>query len=294
MLTPTQHSVHQIGTLARVEPDLLISAGAGSILGAVWTHAPIMAKVTNLAQHAVVLHLSGSTLVDKWRGGCMVGHGSRIGSVSLVPAQVDTQWVLHGPSRVAHIYIDPQYVAQAACAHGMQRSVEFRDFFAETDEVLASMVRLVIAQEQAGTLDELGHDQMMSMMVGHLLRRYALDQSLPAAQPRVTLTAATLRKVFEHIEDRLSAKLRLSELAALVHISEDHFLRSFKAAVGKTPHQYVLAQRLARTRELLVRTQRPIADIAQAAGFKGASHFSATFRAHIGISPSDWREQHRQ
>ncbi len=288
-----EHPANRIGTLAHVEPDLLISAGAGSLLGAIWSHAPTQASVTDLAQHAIVLHLAGSTLVEKWRDGRLVGHRSRIGSVSLVPAQAATQWVLAGHSRVAHIYVDPQRLSALGRSEDLSYVPEMRDFFAETDEVTASLVRLVFAQAQAGALDELAHDEVMAMLARHLLRRYALERPLPAATARVTLTAVTLRRVFEYIEDRLCSTLRLGELAELVHLSDDHFLRAFKAAVGETPHRYVLARRIARSRELLERSDSPVAQVARATGFKGASHFSAVFKAQVGVSPTDWRVQRR-
>ena len=263
------------------------------MLGAIWSHSPTQANVTDLAQHAIVLHLSGSTLVEKWRDGRLVGHRSRIGSVSLVPADTATQWVLSGHSRVAHLYVDPQRVSAAGRSEGLPYVPEMRDFFAETDDVMTSLVRLVFAQAQAGLLDDLAHDEVMSMVVRHLLRHYALERPLPAAAARLTLTAVTLRRVFAHIDDRLCSTLRLAELAALARLSDDHFLRSFKTAVGQTPHQYVLARRIARSRELLERSNSPICEVAQATGFKGASHFSAAFKAQVGASPTDWRMQRR-
>lgn len=290
---PAEHPANRIGTLTHVEPDLLISAGAGSLLGAIWSHVPTQVNVTDLAQHAIVLHLSGSTLVEKWRDGRLIGHHSRIGSVSLVPAQVATQWVLAGHSCVAHVYVDPQHLAAAGRCAGLPYVPEVGDFFAQSDEVMASLVRLVFAQAKAGTLDDLAHDEVMSMVVRHLLRHYVLERPMPAAVTRLTLTAATLRRVFEHIDDRLCGTLRLTELAALARLSDDHFLRSFKAAVGVTPHQYVLATRIARSRKLLEQSDSPIAEVAQATGFRGASHFSAVFRAHVGVSPTDWRVQRR-
>jgi AraC family transcriptional regulator len=290
---PAEHPANHIGTLAHVEPDMLISAGAGSLLGAIWSHSPIQASVADLAQHAIVLHLSGSTLVEKWRDGHLLGHRARIGSVSLVPAQAATQWVLSGYSRVAHLYVDPQHLLAAGSCEGLPFVPQLRDFFAETDDVLTSLVRLVFAQAQAGTLDDLAHDEVMSMVVRHLLRHYALDKPLSAAAPRVTLTAATLRRVFAHIEDRLCGPLRLAELASLAHLSDDHFLRSFKAAVGQTPHQFVLDRRITRSRQLLERSDSSISGVALATGFKGASHFSAAFKAHVGVSPTDWRIQRR-
>ena len=295
------HPAEHIGALAHAEPDLRVSAGAGTpgeLLGAVWSHAPVVADVVGLNRHAIVLHLSGSTLVEKWCDGKLVGHRSRIGSVSLVPAEVPSRWVLTGHSRVAHVDVDPQRLALAAAsADGPPCAPGLRDFFAEPDEVLASLVRLVFANAQAGTLDGLAHDEVMALLERHLLRRYAGGRpgAAPPAPPPapITLTAATLRRLFEHIEARLGSELHLAELAALARLSDDHFLRAFKAAVGQTPHQYVLAQRIAHTQGLLERSTLPIAAVAQAAGFRGPSHFAAAFRQRVGTSPTEWRAQRR-
>ena len=117
MPAPPAHPAERIGALAHAEPDLRVSAGGGTpgeLLGAVWSHAPVVAEVVGLSRHAIVLHLSGSTLFEKWCDGRLVGHRSRIGSVSLVPAEVSSRWVLSGHSRVAHVYVDPQRLALAA------------------------------------------------------------------------------------------------------------------------------------------------------------------------------------
>ncbi len=296
MTTPraASHPADHIGKLARAEPDLLITAGgeAGFLCGAVWSHGPQHTEVSGLDQHAVVLHLAGSTLVEKWREGRLVGHRSRIGSVSLVPAQVASRWVLSGPSRVMHMYVDPQRLAQvAATMEGKPFTPELRDFFAIEDEVTASLLRIVLVHAQAGTLDSLAHDQVMALLLRQLLRRHAVEPPPASKTQRVTLTQAVLRRVFEHIDQRLASELRLHELATLARLSDDHFLRAFKSAVGQTPHRYVLARRIALAQSLLQRTALPVAEIAQQSGFRGPSHFAAVFRQQLGISPTAWRAQ---
>ena len=285
-----EHPAQRISAVAHAEPELLITAGNGNLFAAIWSHAPVVAEVTGLTQHAIALHLGGCTLVEKWCDGRLLGHRSRIGSVTLVPALLSSTWVLAGHSRVAHLYVDPERLALAAAsADGPLCAPLLRDFYAEADAVLASLVRLVLAQAQAGTLDELAHDEVMSMLFRHLLRTHAVDRPLAATPTRVSLTAAVLRQLFEHIEERLADELRLGELAAVARLSDDHFLRAFKLAVGQTPHQYVLDRRITRAQQLLERSTLPIAAAARATGFRGASHFSAVFRRHVGTSPRAWR-----
>ena len=289
------HAALHISHAAQAQPELLVALGGNAPLAALWSHSPVVAHVSGLTQHAIALHLAGCTLVEKWADGRLQGHRSRIGSVTLVPAQVSSTWVLSGHSRVAHVYVDPQALAAAAArADGPPCTPTLRDFFAEPDEVLAAWVRLLFAQAQAGTLDALAHDELMTVLLRHLLQRYASGRPLAAPSTRLTLTAAALRRLFEHIENQLPHALRLADLAAIARLSDDHFLRAFKAAVGTTPHQYLLARRIAHTQQLLARSSLPIAAVAHAAGFRGASHFAAVFKQRTGTSPSLWRAgQHR-
>ncbi len=288
------HTAHHIGHAAQAQPDLLVALGGMPPLAALWSHGPVETQIHGLAQHAIALHMAGCTLVEKWSDGRLQGHRSRIGSLTLVPAQVSTTWVLSGHSRVAHVYVDPQALAAAAArADGPTCTPVLRDFFAEPDEVLAAWVRLLFAQAQAGTLDTLAQDELMAVLLRHLLQHYTHGRPLPAASTRITLTAVTLRRLFEHIEDKLPSALRLAELAAIARLSDDHFLRAFKAAVGATPHQYLLARRIAHTQQLLARSAMPIAAVARAAGFRGASHFASVFKQRTGTTPSLWRAERR-
>ena len=289
MAQVARNAADRIGSLAHVEPELLIGSGTGVPYGALWLHAPVAAEVQGLEQHALVLHLAGSTLVEKWTDGRHAGHRSRIGSVSLVPAQTRSTWVLGGWSRVAHLYVDPARLANLAESWGQAGAV-LGDFFAEDDALSAALVRQMLALARAGLFDEFAHDELMAQLLPHLLRRFPVGQAAPATYAKLGLTRATLKRLFAHVDEHLAQPLRLSQLAALARLSDDHFLRAFKAAVGQTPHQYVLERRIDHTKRLLATSAMPVVDIARAGGFRGASHFAAAFRQRVGTTPTDWRK----
>ena len=288
MAHATRNAAERIGSLAHVEPDLLIGHGAVPY-GAIWSHAPVTAEVQGLEQHALVLHLAGSTLVEKWVDGRHAGHRSRIGSVSLVPAQVRSTWVLGGWSQVAHLYIDPQRLARTAATWG-QDPAALGDFFAEDDAASAALVRRMLLLARAGQFDALAHDELMAQLLPHLLRRFPAGHPAPAPPLKLGLTAATLKRLFAHVDDHLAEPLRLAEMAAIARLSEDHFLRAFKAAVGQTPHQYVLQRRIAHAQRLLATSALPVVDVARIGGFRSASHFAAAFHQRVGMTPSAWRK----
>jgi AraC family transcriptional regulator len=286
-------AVEAIGVLSGQPPERLVQASDGGTIGAVWIHPPAQAVVPGLAQHAVALHLGGCTLVEKWTDGRLAGHRSRIGSVSLVPADRKTAWVISGTARVAHLYVDPHRLRALAAEHG---EVTLRDFFSEDDPVLAALMRvaLAMADTHACGIDLIERDQLDVLVARHLLTRY-LETSPAiawAARP-VAFTGPALRRLFDYVEGNLHRELRLAELASQVHLSEDHFLRSFKATVGQTPHQYLIGCRLTRARQLLREGCLPLAEIGRRCGFRSASHFAATFRRCEGVAPSQWARRTR-
>ena len=91
------------------------------------------------------------------------------------------------------------------------------------------------------------------------------------------------------VEAHLDQPLRVADLAAVVYLSEHHFLRAFGLVVGQTPHQYVMARRVNRVMQLLKCGDLDVSEIARRAGFSSPSHLSATFRSRVGVSPGRWR-----
>ena len=72
-------------------------------------------------------------------------------------------------------------------------------------------------------------------------------------------------------------------------MSRFHFARAFKAAVGQAPHQYVSVQRLERAKELLVRGDEPLLEIAIALNFSSQANFTRAFHAGTGVTPGQYR-----
>jgi AraC-like DNA-binding protein len=113
------------------------------------------------------------------------------------------------------------------------------------------------------------------------------------AYPRGGLAPGALRRVCEHVENNLTARLRTEDLAAVAGLSPGHFNRAFKQSAGQPPHQYVLQRRVSVATELLEKTDRRLAEIALDVGFADQSHFSRTYASVTGETPSACRRRHR-
>jgi AraC-like DNA-binding protein len=85
--------------------------------------------------------------------------------------------------------------------------------------------------------------------------------------------------------------LDIEALAASVHLSRAHFIRSFRLTFGETPHRYLQRRRLERAMALLRETDRPVTEICLDVGFTSLGTFSRTFHEIVGTSPSAYRER---
>jgi AraC-like DNA-binding protein len=90
--------------------------------------------------------------------------------------------------------------------------------------------------------------------------------------------------------DRTYAQaLDIPALAQVASVSDAHFIRTFRATFGETPHRYLQRRRVERAMFLLRETERNITDICLDVGFVSLGTFSRTFRDIVGISPTDYR-----
>ena len=113
-------------------------------------------------------------------------------------------------------------------------------------------------------------------------------QPASLAAPSPALEMPTLRGLIEHIEAQDLAHLSLEQLAGQAGLGRYQLIRAFRAATGLTPHAYLLNARVNRGR-LLLRDGLALADIAYKLGFADQSHFQRVFKAHVGVTPGQYR-----
>jgi AraC-like DNA-binding protein len=91
--------------------------------------------------------------------------------------------------------------------------------------------------------------------------------------------------------DRTFAEpLDIRALARVAGCSEAHFIRTFRAVFGETPHRYLQRRRVERAMHLL-REGRSVTDVCFDVGFNSLGTFSRTFSAIVGVSPAVYRRR---
>jgi AraC family transcriptional regulator len=106
---------------------------------------------------------------------------------------------------------------------------------------------------------------------------------------RFELTHTRLQEAIEYIHTHLDRDLSLVEIAGIINISPTYFASLFKRAMGISPHQYVIQQRVERAKLMLSKTDLAISDIALQVGFSNQSHLTRHFKNLFGVTPNQAR-----
>jgi len=149
-----------------------------------------------------------------------------------------------------------------------------------------------LAQAVAEGRSHVGLDEAALLFADRFLRVLS-GTGNPA--PRAA-SAADRRRAVESalsIDECAHEERSLEQAAAEAGLSPFHFLRVFSAALGVTPHQYLVRARLRRAARLLADEERPITDVALEAGFADLSNFVRSFRRAAGVSPRAFRRAAR-
>jgi AraC-like DNA-binding protein len=83
--------------------------------------------------------------------------------------------------------------------------------------------------------------------------------------------------------------LDVPALARIALMSPTHFTREFRATFGETPHRYLQRRRIERAMALLRTPSITVTEVANQVGFESLGTFSRTFRAIVGLSPTEYR-----
>lgn len=102
-----------------------------------------------------------------------------------------------------------------------------------------------------------------------------------------------MNTMLTYINTHLGEELSLDRIAHHCHISKYYMCRRFREEINMTVMQYISSQRIIAAKNMLIGTDRSIADIASENGYVNSSHFCSVFRRVEGISPAVFRKQYK-
>jgi AraC family transcriptional regulator len=214
------------------------------------------------------------------------------GSILMVPAGRPARWRWGSHSDSLHVFLEPGLVARVAeGAFGLDPA---RVSLPPLDGLHLPPLRdALLAVNDELTADagggRLAAESLATLLAVHLLRNATAPRPL-TRRTYGALPQRQLRAVVEYVEEHLDAGLTLEQMSAAAHLSPYHFARRFKAATGLPPHQYVLARRVERARQLLQGGgDFSLAEVAASAGFSDQSQLTRHFKRLAGVTPGRFR-----
>lgn len=101
---------------------------------------------------------------------------------------------------------------------------------------------------------------------------------------------ARYRELIAYIKKNCHAGVKVSELAAVCHLSREEFSRRFSAATGITPKAFFNRFLVRRATDLLLGPNLSVKDVAFEMGFKNEYYFSRFFHQHTGMPPGEFKK----
>lgn len=214
----------------------------------------------------------------------------RKGDLMLVPADsaIFTRW--QGEEQCLQICLSDRFfhhIAQETVNKGSDR-LQLQPTFQMRDAQLEAIATMLLTESQQPDTNGLYLDSLANVLAVNLLRNHATTQPIVPTYEG-GLPPHQLRQIIDYIEAHLEQEIKLETLAQLLKMSQFHFSRLFKQAIGLSPYQYLIQQRVERAKHLLKTSDSLIVEIALECGFNSHSHLSKQFRQLTGMTPKAYR-----
>ena len=102
-----------------------------------------------------------------------------------------------------------------------------------------------------------------------------------------------IKEALNYIEQNFQNEITIEDIAGVCGINRSYFGKIFHNSIGCSPQEFLIKYRMAKATELLKLTSLSIAEIGSAVGYENQLHFSRAFKKINGVSPREWRNQHK-
>ena len=135
-------------------------------------------------------------------------------------------------------------------------------------------------------------DYIALSLQNHLYQTYS---ATPASSRRARGGLAPWQesRAKEAMDANLDKEINIARLAYECGLSTSQFARAFRQSTGCPPHRWLLEQRIKRAQNLLLTSDKTLAEIASSCGFFDPSHLTRAFSQTVGTSPGLWRRARR-
>ena len=139
-------------------------------------------------------------------------------------------------------------------------------------------------------------DEPALHLIGHLyLFMDALIRSLTTRKKTDSskLTDFYINEAVTFIKNHYHQDITIEDIANFCGLNRSYFGRLFKAQMGQSPQAFLMTYRMISAADMLLYTKMSIAEIGKLVGYENQLHFSRAFKNYYGISPMQWKKEHK-
>ncbi len=144
-----------------------------------------------------------------------------------------------------------------------------------------------IARQFTGRIDSCITERELRVLQKDILREYCMAVNRYAAQG----VSPLIRKVMSDVLLQLDSAVSLKQLAEQAGVGESYLSSRFKEETGQTFGCWLREKRMERARQLLLRENLSVAQVAEQVGILDVSYFIRIFRKQTGMTPGEYRKQ---
>ena len=241
------------------------------------------------------------------RGISFIGHGSKVGYIQgkkfehgeneylliTSPQPIECQTFVYNDKPMLGLYIDLDMARlhkvvtkldQVSYKNSSSKKIPFCVVSSNRTQTIENIYLRILealldpvssSMLASSLLDEL-YFRLLQSDNGYILRQLCEHGS----------SFSKISKVVELIHKKIDTKISLEEMADIVNMSVNNFLKIFKDALNDTPIQYIKKIRLNKARQLIVHKNMKAVDASYKVGYESPTQFNREFKRYFGVTPS--------
>lgn len=214
----------------------------------------------------------------------------KAGTVSVIDLRDSPQCEFRGHFDALQFYIPSSALTELADGHGARRVATLRWKRDEPDPIVTGLSQSLLIASENQRSNGLLIEQLSLSLMTHFAEAYGGMQHLAGARVGA-LAAWQERRAKEIMHAKFAADLSIAQVAEECRLTPSHFARAFRRATGVAPHRYLMKLRVEKAKQLLIRPDLSLEEIAASCGFGGQSHLTRVFGQLAGVTPGTWRRE---
>lgn len=153
-------------------------------------------------------------------------------------------------------------------------------------EQLVNEMQYIVHHEKESPFHLIGH---LYLLFDYLTRSAKSTQLVQSSR----MSDYYIKEAINYIEQNFQNNITIEDIAAVCGINRSYFGKIFRKSIGRSPQEFLMTYRMVKATELLKLTSLSIAEVGSAVGYENQLHFSRAFKTIYGVSPREWRNQHK-